>query len=132
MDKKSIISYFENNGIEDHEEIKYKDDLLVLRLYYDFDEEELKAAKAYSNDECTEEAEGEVWYSEYFLPYLSEIAVDNVGEVIEELMEASHVQAQYVTYDVDKEEHDYCEFIVVIGEENQEFEIEDVLDELEM
>lgn len=132
MDKKAIINYFEQSGMEEHEEIKYKNNLMIMRLFYDFDEEEISAARSYADDECKEESQGEVWYSEYFLPYLSEIAVDNVGEIIEELMESQEVQAQYVAYDVDKEEYDYCEFIVVIGEEDDEFEIEDVLEELEI
>ncbi|WP_163191730.1 hypothetical protein [Clostridium thermarum] len=132
LDKKQIIKFLEDNDLTDVEELKYKDDALVVRFYYDFDSDELASARAYANDECEDEQESDEWYDEFFLTYLNEIAVDNAGEIIEELMEEFELQAQYITYETDKESYDYCEFIAVISEIDKNYNIEDVLDELEL
>jgi hypothetical protein len=132
LNKKQVITFLEENDLTDIEELEYKEDALVVRFYYDFDSEELASAKAYANDECEEEQESDEWFDEFFLPYLNELAIDNAGEILEELMEAFELQAQYVTYETDKESYDYCEFIAVISEKDKNYEIEDVLDELEL
>ncbi|WP_139905205.1 hypothetical protein [Clostridium thermarum] len=132
LDKKQIIKFLEDNDLTDVEELEYKDDALVVRFYYDFDSDELASARAYANDECEDEQESDEWYDEFFLTYLNEIAVDNAGEIIEELMEEFELQAQYITYEADKESYDYCEFIAVISEVDKNYNIEDVLDELEL
>ncbi|MDP4088420.1 MAG: hypothetical protein Q8930_04000 [Bacillota bacterium] len=132
LNKKEILSYLEANGLDDYEEIEYKEDALLLRVYYDFDSDEISSAKAYSNDECEDEEESETWFDEFFLPYLNDIAVDNVGEVIEELMEDKELNAQYVIYETDSENYETCEFIVVFSEKDKEYEIEEILDELEL
>lgn len=132
LDKKQIIKFLEDNDLSEVEELEYKDDALVVRFYYDFDSDELASARAYANDECEDEQESDEWYDEFFLPYLNEIAVDNAGEILEDLMEDFDLQAQYITYETDKESYDYCEFIAVISEEDKDYNIEDVLDELEL
>ncbi len=132
INKDKIIEYLEDNDLAEIEEIKVEEDLLVLRFFYDFDRDELAAAKAYANDECKDEAESEDWYEEYFLPYLNDIAIDNAGEVIEDLIEEFDVEAQYIAYETDIDSYDYCEFIAVICEEGRNCEIEEILDELEM
>lgn len=132
MDSKKVLSYLEQNGIGEVEEIQYKDDVLVLRFFYDFDDEEITSARAYADDECEEETESDEWYEEYFLPYLNEIAVDNVGEIMEEIMESIDMDVQYVTYEADMDNYDYCEFIVLVAPKNSKYEIENVLDELEL
>ncbi len=132
LNKKEIIAFLEANDIEDIEEIEYKEDALLLRFYYDFDSDEISSARAYANDECEEDKESEAWFEEFFLPYLNDIAVDNVGEIIEELTEKHELNAQYVTYETDSENYDYCEFIVVVSSKDKKYEIEDILDELEL
>lgn len=132
MDKKAIIEALEKNDLYELEEIEYKEGVVVLRFFYDFDEDEIEAARAYSNDESEDEENGETWYEEYFLPYLNDLAVDNVGEVIEDIMEGLDIDAQFVSYDMDEEEYNYNEFIAVFFPKGQAVEIETVLDELEM
>lgn len=132
LNKKEIISFLEENDLGDMEEIEYKEDALLLRIYYDFDSDETASARAYANDECEDDEESESWFDEFFLPYLNDIAVDNVGDIIEELMEKHNLNAQYVTYETDSENYDYCEFIVVISEKDKDYEIEEILDELEL
>lgn len=130
MEKKKIIQLLEQNEVSDVEEIKYKDNVLVARFYYDFDETEIKAAKAFADDECTKNSGGEEWTNEFFLPYLTELAIDNVGEYIEEIMDITNVVAQFISYDVDPEEVEYCEFIAVFFNDEDDIQIESVLDEL--
>lgn len=132
LNKKEVTTFLEDNDLTDIEEINYKEDALVIRFYYDFDSEELASAKAYANDECEEEQESDEWFEEFFLPYLNELAIDNVGEVMEELMEDLELKVQYVTYETDKEGYDYCEFVAVVSEKDKKYEIEDILDELEL
>lgn len=132
VDKSKIIAFLEDNDLSEVEEVKFDDEALVLRFYYDFDRDEIEAARAYANDECEEEEESEEWYEEYFLPYLNDLAIDNAGEVLEDLMDEFDVQAQYITYETDQESYDYCEFIAVIYEEDKNCDIEEILDELEM
>lgn len=132
MDKKAIIQILEKNELSQIEEIEYKDGAVVLRFFYDFDEDEIEAARAYSNDESEDEENGDTWYEEFFLPYLYDLAVDNAGEVVEEIMEALDVEAQFVAYEMDEEEYSYNEFIAVFSPRGKAVEIEQVLDELEM
>ncbi len=132
MDKKIILDLLKENELSDIEELQYKDDVLVVRFYYDFDETEIKAAKAFADDESGEEEQNEIWTEEFFLPYLTDLAIDNVGEYIEEIMEQAKVSSQYMSYDLNIEETDYCEFIAVFYEGENEIEIETVLDELKL
>lgn len=132
MNSKDIIKVLENNGLSDIEEIKYKEGFAVIRFFYDFDEDELKAARAYAKDECEEEEESEGWYEDYFLPYLNDLAIDNVGEVMEEIMEEFNAEAQYISYELDSENYEYNEFVAVIVSGDKDLNIEEVLDELDI
>ncbi|GFP75032.1 hypothetical protein [Clostridium fungisolvens] len=129
MKKSEIIKFLSENELVDIQEIEYKEGL-VLRFFYDFDSDELSAAKAYSNEESDHEEESEEWYSEFFLPYLSDIALDNVSDVIDEANEEFEVQAQFVSYDIDPSNYNYNEFIAVFFEEDKDLDIDDVMDEL--
>ena len=62
MDSSEIISYLEENGLADVEEVKQDDESAVIKFYYDFDKEEISAAKSYSNEESDYEEESDEWY----------------------------------------------------------------------
>ncbi|MBC8062186.1 MAG: hypothetical protein H7Y18_16165 [Clostridiaceae bacterium] len=132
MDKNKIIELLTIKELTDIEELTYKDEVFVLRFYYDFDESELKAARAYANDESEEIEDSEAWAEEFFLPYLTDLAIDNVGEYIEEVMEDVEVSAQYMSYDLNADEVEYCEFIAIFHKEDKDIEIETVLDDLKL
>jgi hypothetical protein len=132
MEKSAIIEYLKSNEFEEIEEIKYKDGTFVVRFYYDFDDSEIEAASAYANDECEEESEGEVWYNEFVLPYLDDIVVDNVGEIIENCMEEFNLEAQFITYDIDEEQIEYAEIVAQFSEKGEEIDIEKVMDDLKL
>lgn len=130
MDKKKIIDFLSQNELENIEELNYKEGAFVVRCTYEFDDAEIDAAKAYANDESEDEEEGEIWYEEFFYPYLSDLAIDNVGEILEELMEKEDIDAQFVSYEIDEEDYGYNEFIVVFTSKDNDIDIEKVLEEL--
>lgn len=132
MNKSFIKESLEKNNLSGIEEIEYKEDAFIVRFFYDFDEDEVEAARAYASDESDDEENGDIWYEEFFLPYLSDLAVDNVGEYIEDIMEKLDVDAQFVSYDMDEEEYSYNEFIAAFFPKGKSIEIEQVLDELEL
>lgn len=132
MDKKAIIKILSKNNLNSIEELPYNDDTLVVRFFYEFDEEEIEAAKAYASDESEDEENGDEWYEEFFLPYLNDLAVDNVGEIVEDIMEDLNIDAQFVSYEMDEEEYSYNEFIAAFSQKDKLKEIEEILEELEL
>ncbi|MFL0252334.1 hypothetical protein ACJDT4_18125 [Clostridium neuense] len=132
MDKDKVLEFIKSEDIEDIEEIKYKPQVLVLRFYYDFDADELNAAEAFANDECDGESRGEVWYGEFFLPYLDDLAADSIGEIMENCMDELGIRTQFVVYNVSADEYEYSEAIGIFFDKDQEFDIDNVLDELKL
>ena len=130
MDKVKIINYLEESGFSDVELLSEKKDLFATRFYYDFNKDELKAAEAYSNDGSGKE-KNEAWYDEFYIPYLTELAIDNVGEVIEELMSDMDIKAQFISYEMEADS-DYSEFISVFYNKEIEVNIEDILANLDI
>lgn len=132
MERDDIVKYLLVNGLSEVEQIEHKDaEIFVLRFFYDFDEDELSAAQAYAEEECEDDENEEKFY-DYYVPYLNEIAVDNVSDIVEGLMEEEGLKVQYISYEVEIDEEDaYTEFIAVVTED-KEVDIEKVLDELEL
>jgi hypothetical protein len=130
MNKKEILEFLQDNDLIDVEQVSAKGKLYVVKFFYQFDEDELGGARGYANDESEDEEDGDDWKESYYLPYLNDVAADNVGEIIEEAMEEFDVNAQYVSYDIDREREDRCEFIAVFSSED--FDIEEVLEDLEL
>lgn len=129
MDKQKILEYLDESGMSDIEVIKEENEYMAVKFYYDFDADEMKAAEAYANDESGKE-KNDSWYEEFYLPYLTELSVDNVGEIIEEIMGDTGTKAQFVSYQME-EGDDYSEFISVFNDEGASVNIEDILDTLE-
>lgn len=132
MDKNAITKILNENNLNSIKEIPYNEESLVLRFFYEFDNEEIEAAKAYSNDESEDEENGDDWYEEFFLPYLNDLAVDNVGEIVEDIMDKFNIDAQFVSYEMDEEEYGYNEFIAAFSPKGKLKEIEEILEELEL
>lgn len=131
MKKEKILDFLLDNGLEEVEELSSDNEVVALRFFYDFDEDELKAAEAYANDECEEEAESDSWYEEFFLTYLNELAVDSTGEIIEDLMEELELEAQYMSYELDKENYEYSEFIAVFYEKGKDVDLDEILEKID-
>lgn len=131
IDREKIIEFLENEGLNEIDVIDYKDkDVLVLNFFYTFDEAELEAAKQFANDNYEEDNEDE-WYEEYFLPYLTDMAADNIRDIVDDLGEKFGVEGEFVLYEMDRDYHSECECILALAEKGKDFDIEDILDELE-
>lgn len=129
MKSSEIVSYLEDNDLGDIEELKQKSNYVILRFYYDFDKEEISAAKTYSTEESDFEPESDEWYKEYYLPYLRDIAVDNVESIMEEIMEEFELEAKYKEIGMDNGESGYFKFIAAFSDELTDVEIEDILND---
>lgn len=131
INKEKLIEYLEKNGIKEIEELKSSDDLLTLRLFYDFDDDEIKAATAYANDE-EDDDESDDWNEEYYLPYLNDVAVDNVGSIIEDMFEEFDIEGQFASYNLEREDSNYCEFIAIFFDKESDYVLEEVIEELDL
>ena len=129
MKSSEIINYLEDNDLADIEELKLKSNYTIIRFYYDFDKEELSSAKAYSTEESDFEPESDEWYKEYYIPYLRDIAVDNVESIIEEIMEEFEIESKYKELGMDSGEASYFKFIAAFSNELTDVEMEDILND---
>lgn len=129
MKGSEIISYLEDNGLADVEEMKQKKSYTIIKFYYDFDKEELAAAKTYSNEESDFEPESDEWYNEYYIPYLRDIAVDNVESILEEIMDEYEVESKYKEFEMENGDSGYFKFVAVFSDELTDSEMEDVLND---
>lgn len=132
MVKNEIIKALKEKGVSDIEEIKYKRGYLLVKFFYDFDDDEISAARSYSNEEGTYESETEEWFKELYLPYLYDISLDNVEEYIEEITEEYEIQGQFVAYDVDINNPTFGEFLAIFSEDKEEVDIDEVVEELDL
>lgn len=104
----------EDLGGEDLEEVLSEEDVLAG------DDEDL------SYDEDDEN------YDDPRLKYLSEIAIDHTGEILEELRDDLDLEIQYVGYDPTEDDYSAYEFVALIFDKNKALNIEDILDELDI
>src|SRR5471030_2703226 len=129
MKSSELIAYLEDNDLEDIEKIKQKNNYVIIKFYYDFDKEELSAAKTYSTEESDLEPESDEWYKEYYIPYLRDIAVDNVESIIEEIMDELEVEAKYKELGMENGDSGYFKFIAAFSDELTDIEMEDILND---
>ena len=129
MKSSEIINYLEDNDLADIEELKQKGNYTIIRFYYDFDKEELSAAKIYATEESDFEPESDEWYNEYYIPYLRDIAVDNVESVVEDIMEEFEIEAKYKELGMEKGDASYFKFIASFSDELTDIEMEDILND---
>ena len=129
MDVLNIISYLEDNGMSEVEEIKQDSTLSLIKFYYDFDKEEISAAKSYSNEESDYEPESEEWYSEYYIPFLKDIAIDNAESLVEDLIDEFEVCAAVKEFGVDDGNYGYFKFILACSNELEDVELEGILND---
>ncbi|MDY4077701.1 MAG: hypothetical protein SOY42_02775 [Clostridium sp.] len=126
MEISEIENFLEKNGLSEIEEIKNDENYSVIKFYYDFDKDELSAARAYANEESDLESESAEWYTDWYLSYLSDLAKDNVEEIIEELSEEFEVITACKDLEMTAKSADYMKFIAIITNE----EIDDIDDML--
>jgi hypothetical protein len=130
--KELILDCLNKEGLEEIDEIAYKNNIFVFNFFYAFDSAELDAARAYA-DQNYNEAEGEEnWNEEYFLPYLTEMAAENISDIIEEMCGNNNLVGEFMVYELERSRFEKCEFTIVIAEKGVQFDIEKIMDELEL
>ncbi|AWZ48119.1 hypothetical protein C3495_04510 [Clostridiaceae bacterium 14S0207] len=129
--KYKILNYLMENDLEDLEQIKISEkDTLVIKLNYYFDDLEKEGAEAYADEECVEGKDSYEYYEDYVIPYLSDIAVDNVDDIVRDIAEELDLEYQLLSFDIDLEDYDMNSFVVAFYERDKEFELEDYITEI--
>ncbi|GAA0070578.1 hypothetical protein UT300003_21020 [Clostridium sardiniense] len=129
MNAFDIIEILEDNGLTEIQEVLVKDDRVVLEFFYDFDNEELNAAKAYANEESDLEEGSDEWNRDWFIPYLLDIAKDNIESTIEEINDELEFEGMAHELNIDGNNKDYIKFISVFCTEDCDVELEEMLND---
>ncbi|MBS5936834.1 hypothetical protein E5347_01840 [Clostridium sartagoforme] len=124
-----IISILEENQLTEIEELKNEDGIILVRFFFDFDEDVLSAARSYSNDESDYEEESNEWYKEFFIPYLYEYANDEVVDIIEEIVEEVDLAGEVMAFQMNSTNFESMQFMALFTDEDQDITIEDVAKE---
>ncbi|GCD11826.1 hypothetical protein [Clostridium tagluense] len=132
MNKQYIINFLKTNDLSDIAEIQYKKGTIAIKFKYYYDEVEIEAANCYANEEGDFKKDKEDWYEEYFLPYLSDIAADNVEDIMEECAEQMEIEYEFIGCDISQDAYEFNEFAVVFYGEDADIEIDDILFELDI
>lgn len=128
MNKSKVLEMLKQSpGIQEVEEIQYDPELLVVSFFYDYDEDELEAARDYANTESGDEEEN--WYSDYYIPYITDLAADEVRDSIEEIVDELGLNAEYISYEPDKDDES-CEFVAAFSDEGREFDIDEIMESI--
>jgi hypothetical protein len=132
MDKIKILNALQKEGFKEIDEIEYKKDILVFNFLYVFDETELDTAKGYANENHDDKSGEDEWYNEFFLPYLVDMATDNVRDTLNDLCDDMDLSGEFVIYEPDKDNYEGMEFILVLAKQDVEFDVDNVIEELEL
>lgn len=127
MNKSEIINELENNGMYDLEEIKQNRDLLIVKFKYDFEDLELEGAESYANEEYDGEKKDDTWYEEYYLPYLKDMASDEVEDIMEEISEEQNLKHKFDAYKLSKENYEFAQFIAVFYNGEMNFNLDELI-----
>ena len=131
MNKQYIVNFLSKNDLSDIAEIQYKKGTIALKFKYYYDEVEMEAATSYADDEGDFKEEKEDWYEEFFLPYLSDIAADNVEDIMEECAEKMKIEYEFIGCDISEDAHEFNEFAVVFYGKESNIDTDDILLELD-
>ncbi|VYT91275.1 hypothetical protein [Clostridium tertium] len=124
-----IIRILDENELTEIEELKNEDGIILLKFFFDFDEDILAAARSYSNDESDYEEESSEWYKEFFIPYLYDYANDEVVDIIEEIVEELDVVGEVMAFQMNSSNYESMQFMALFTDEDQDISIEDVAKE---
>ena len=132
MDSKKILEMLENEGLDEIDQIEYKEGILVYDFFYTYDSEELESAKEFANESTEQGVSEKEWNEKYFLPFLTEIAADNIRDILGDICDELKLQGEFVAYEIDQDSYEQCEFVIVLSEEGKEISIDDIFRELEL
>ena len=129
MYKNEIIEILNDDDLDNVEEVPKKEDCVIVKFTYYFDEIELEGAKAYADEEGNKNNQEE-WYEEYFLPYLNDMAIDNVNDIIDEISEDMDLDYEMLSFELSQEECDGMNFLVAFYNEELSVDIDELILEL--
>lgn len=129
MKEIDFVEILEENELTDVKVIKASENYSVISFNYDFDDEEMSSARAYANDESEEEEGSSEWYENWYIPYLYDIAKDNVQEIIEEICDDFELEGEFKeseSYDLSQE---FMKGIIIFCKDSSEVEMEDIIND---
>ena len=129
MNAFDIIEMLEDNDLTEVKELLVEDDKVVLEFFYDFDKEELNAAKAYANEESDLEEGSYEWNRDWFIPYLLDIAKDNIESTIEDINDELELEGIFHELKIDGNNNDYIKFVSAFCTEDCNEELEEILND---
>ena len=132
MNKQNIIDFLNENDLKDISEIQYKKETVAFKFKYYYDDVEMEAATSYAHEEGDFKQNKEEWYEEFFLPYLSDIAADNVEDIMEECAEKMEIEYEFIGCDISQDAYEFNEFAVVFYGKDSNINIDDILIELDI
>ncbi|WP_194189925.1 hypothetical protein [Clostridium chrysemydis] len=129
MNISGIVIMLEENGLTEVSEILSLSDHSVIEFFYDFDIDELKAARAYANEESDAEEDSIEWKREYYIPYLLDIAKDNSEAIVEEAMDEFELEWKLEDSTLDANENKYLRFVLACAKEEYIGDLEELLND---
>ncbi|SHH55709.1 hypothetical protein SAMN02745196_00769 [Clostridium collagenovorans DSM 3089] len=130
INKKEIIEYLSDFQLECIKEIKVEKDLIIFKFELELEDSEIEAAEAFADEECEEPKKSEEWYEEHFLPYLSDMAIDDVEEMIQECAEEFDLDYELIMLDISEEKYDSIEFLGAFLCNGKEVYLEEYISEI--
>lgn len=129
MDIVNITEMLIENGLSEITEILIDEEKCVLEFFYDFDKEEIEGAKAYANEESDLDEESDEWRTDYYIPYLLDIAKDNVDSIVEDICEELELSGKALEVEIDANTLDYMKFKAAFCIEEYEGDLEALLND---
>lgn len=130
FNKEEIIEILEDNDLDNVKEIKKHDECFIIKFSYEFDDLELEGAKEFADDECEEKNQGEEWYQEFFLPYLNDMAIDNINDIIDEIADDFSLDYEMLSFELSEDSYEEMSFLVAFYNKNLPISIDDLILEL--
>lgn len=127
MKKVELIQFLEENGLDFIEEVERKGNLCIFKFKYVFDSLELEAAESYANEESNKDKSDAEWFDEYYFPYLNDIAMDNVEDIMEDALEEFDLNYEFVSSELSSQEDNYIDFVVVFSKDDIDVNLDDLI-----
>ncbi|MBY6939398.1 hypothetical protein, partial [Clostridium botulinum] len=81
----------------------------------------------YANEDCDFDDDSDEWYNDFYMPYLNDIAMDNIESIIEEAMEDLDIEGKYRQIESETRNLGYVKFISVFANSDSEVDLDEVL-----
>ena len=125
MDKDAITEFLLENGLSDVDIVKEGENYVTMSFFYDFDKNEIDAARSYATEEGDYDESSIEWYSEFFLPYLTDIATDNVSDILGDLADEFSCEFDMKQESLDASGYDSMKFYVALSDEELDTDSQD-------